>query len=359
MERTKRGSRFWRGLLIYCLIFVLLAAAVIFVLGLYLRAYEASRSSTCVKNYLASSGERLSAAWDGALSELDPRLRSEEENRAFVREKLAEASWREIRSETIGEKRIGLYDADGVCFEHLTLRQQGESHWGFTDWQVVGEDCDLSSYTHSYSAVLPAEYHAVLGGQELDERFIVESDIPYTVLEACSELVYRLPTKVRYETGLCLIDEPLTVLNAWGAEVPEEQQNELQYLANCGSEVRSRLEDFSLAYLNAYLPYAGDLYHNGLGFWGELSKMIVRGGELEQRLIAARKGFGYGNTRSIEIIDHTVNLVTDLKDGHYVVDLLYRTETVGLEGPVQEDNRVRLLVLEENEQLHAEAMYHY
>ena len=87
--------------------------------------------------------------------------------------------------------------------------------------------------------------------------------------------------------------------------------------------------------------------------------MIVRGGELEQRLIAARKGFGYGNTRSIEIIDHTVNLVTDLKDGHYVVDLLYRTETVGLEGPVQEDNRVRLLVLEENEQLHAEAMYHY
>ena len=54
-----------------------------------------------------------------------------------------------------------------------------------------------------------------------------------------------------------------------------------------------------------------------------------------------------------------MNLVTDLKDGHYVVDLLYRTETVGLEGPVQEDNRVRLLVLEENEQLYAEAMYHY
>lgn len=361
MENKKRGgSRFVRGLLIYCLIFLLLAAAVIFVLGLYLRAYEASRSTTCVQNYINScAAGKLTYGWGSSLAGLDNRLLSEEQSRAFIQEKLAGASYREVRSENSGEKRYALYDADGVCFEHLTLRQQGAASWGFTSWEVVGESCDVSPYTHSYTVTVPSEYRVLLGDTELDVSFLAETGIPYTILEPCGELVHNLPTKVRYETGPCLVDAPITVLNAWGKEVPADKQDEYHYLANCSSEVQGRLEEFSLRYLNAYLPYAGDLYRNGLGFWGDLSKLIVRDGELEQRLIAARKGFGYGNTKSIEIVDHTVNLCTDLKDGHYVVDLLYRTETVGLEGPIQEDNRVRLLIWEENEQLFAEAMYHY
>ena len=359
-EKKQRKSRFGLGLLIYCLVFLLLAAAALFVLKLYLQAYEDSRSRNCIDRYLASCAEgELSPDWEKGLDGLDERIQSREDMLAYVREMIRNADCREIRSKTTDEKCYGLFDADDQCFARLTMRQQEADRWGFRAWEVSGVDCEFGAYAQSYSVTVPSDWRVCLGDTELDSRFIVESDIPYTMLEACRELVPRLPTMVRYELGPTLLEGPLCVLNAGGKEIPEEKQNELYFLANCSSSVRERLEEFSLRYLNAYLPYAGDLYHNGLGFWGELSGLIVRGGELEERLIGARKGFGFGNTKSIEIIDHTVNVCVDLKDGHYLVDLIYRTETVGLHGPVQEDNRVRLLIWEEDEELYAEAMYHY
>ena len=356
----KGKSRFGRGLLLYVLILLLLGAAALFVLKLYLQAYEDSRSSTCINRYLFACMEgELGPDWEKSLVGLDERIQSKEDELAFVRRMIQEADCREIRSETQEEKRYGLFDANGQCFARLSLRQGEADRWGFRPWEVYEVDCELGPYVHSWAVTVPSDYRVCLGETELDSRFITETDIPYVTLESCRELVPRQPTMVHYELGPTLREEPLRVLNAGGREIPEEKQNELYYLANCSSAVRERLEEFSLTYLNAYLPYAGDLNRYGIGFWSELSDLIVRGGELEERLIAVRGSFGFGNTHSIEIVDHTVNLCVDLKDGHYLVDLLYRTKTVSLHGPVEEDNRVRLLVWEEDERLYAEAMYHY
>ncbi len=359
-SRRKSRSRFALGLLIYILVFSLLAAAALFVLRLYLQAYEDSRSNTSIQRYIFSCMEgELGPDWEKGLDGLDERLQSKEDGLAFIRAKIQDADCRELRSDTKTEKRYGLFDEAGQCFARLTLTQGEEDRWGFRAWKVSDVDCELGAYAHSIAVTVPSDYRVCFGDTELDSRFIAEKDIPYATLEACRELVPRQPTMVRYECGPVVGDEEFRVLNAGGREIPEENQNELYYLANCSSTVRERLEEFSLYYLNAYLPYAGDLYHNGLGFWGELSNLIVRGGELEERLLAVRGSFGFGNTKSIEIVDHTVNLCMDMKDGHYLVDLVYRTNTVGLHGPVEEDNRVRLLVWEENERLFAEAMYHY
>lgn len=362
MAATSTGkSRFGLGLLIYILVFLLLAAAALFVLRLYLQTYEDSRSSTCLNGYLLSCMEgELGPDWEACLTGLDERLQTKEEGLAYIREQIRNADCREIRSETQNEKRYGLFFHDsGPCFARLALRQGEAQRWGFRAWELSDVDCELGVYARSYTVTVPADYRVCLGEKELDERFIVEKDIPYETLEACRDLVPRQPTMVRYECGPTLLGDPLRVLNAGGREIPEDKQNEFYYLANCSSTVRERLTEFSLNYLKVYLPYAGDQRRGGLGYWGELREMIVRGGELEERLYGIRNNFGFGNTRSIEIVDYTVNLCTDLKDGHYLVDLVYRTETVGLHGPVQEDNRERLLLWEENERLYVEAMYHY
>ena len=360
MRERRHMSGFGKGLLIYILVFLLLAGAALFVLKLYLQAYENSRSSTCIRQYLFSCMEgAYDADWEKSLDGMDERIQTKEEGLARIRAMIAEADCRELLSEKKEEKRYALLDGDGLCFAELTMRQSDEEHWGFRGWEVTEVDCELGAYTHSYTATVPSDYRLFLGETELDSRFIVETDIPYALLEACRELVPRQPTMVRYELGPTLNAGPLRICNAIGQEIPEEKQNEQYYLANCSTATREWLEDFSLRYLSVYLPYAGDLYHSGFSFWSDLSEMIVRHGELEDRLVAARSGFGFGNTRSIEIVDHTLNTCVDLKDGHYLVDILYRTETVGLQGPVQEDNRVRLLLWEENERLFAEAMYHY
>ena len=70
-------------------------------------------------------------------------------------------------------------------------------------------------------------------------------------------------------------------------------------------------------------------------------------------------GFGYNNTYSIDIVSDDVVLCSDLGGGYYFIDLTYRTETVGLEGPVQEDNRTRLLVVRSDDGMLIEAMFNY
>ena len=360
MREKRRGSRFGLGLLIYCLVFLVLACAALFVLRLYLQAYEDSRSGNCIDRFLFSCAEgELDPVWTASLTGLDERLDSEEDLRAFVRDRILKADCREIRSDSQSEKRYGLFDADGQCFARLTMHQAGEEHWGFRNWEVDNIECELGAYTHEYEITVPSDYRVCLGETELDERFIAEADIPYPVLEAFRDLVPRLPTMVRYKLGPTLRSEPLRVLTPGGREIPEEDQNETYYLSNCSSTVREQLESFSLDYLNAYLPYAGDLRRGGIGFWADLRDKIVRGGELEERLVSIRNNFGFGNTRSIKIVDHTLNLCVDFKDGHYLVDILYRTETEGLHGLVEEDNQVRLLILERDGFYYTEAMVNY
>ena len=202
MEKGKRGmSGFAKGMLIYILIFLVLAAAVLFVLRLYLRSYELSRPAAGLDDYLDACRAGELDDWRSALAGIDTRIQSEEEGLAFVRNKIERAACREVKSETTIEKRYGLFDEDGLCFAKLTLRQGEDAGWGFRLWEVVGVECELGAYMHSYGATVPSDYRVFLGDTGLDDRFIVETDISYTILESCRELVPRQPTMVRYEVG--------------------------------------------------------------------------------------------------------------------------------------------------------------
>ena len=66
MRERRRGSRFGLGLLIYCLVFLLLAGAALFVLKLYLQAYEDSRSGNCIDRFLLSIITFISASCPAA-----------------------------------------------------------------------------------------------------------------------------------------------------------------------------------------------------------------------------------------------------------------------------------------------------
>ena len=214
--------------------------------------------------------------------------------------------------------------------------------------------------------MLPEGYTAELGGRVLDDGFVVASQIDYEILEPFKDYRVKLPTLKRYRVGPILPGQELRIQDEQGREVPQEQ-NEADYLPKCSEADRKRLEEFALDFLNAYLPYAGDLNRAGYAYWDTLYYMIVHGGTLEDRLIQARSGFGYGNTYSVEILSDDVRLAADLGNDYYLIDIGYRTETVGLHGPVQEDNQARLLIVEQEgdayygqeRQLYVEAMFNY
>lgn len=361
MTKKKRGlSGFGRAMLVYILIFLILAAAALAALTLYLDAYEQSRPVTAVRAYLreAERGE-LSYAWGYALAQLDTRVQSEEEALRFARELLTAATCRELLSDTEGVSRFGLYDESGFRFAELELRQLGETRWGFTGWEVTGVSTALERYTHSVSLTLPESYGVELDGERLDSRFVAVRGIDYELLLPCAEYVSALPQMQRWEIGPCLHEPAIRVFDEQGHEVPEDERGEARFLSNCTQEEQERLRSFIEQYLNVYLPYAGDLRGGGLNWWGELSHLIVRGGELEERLIQARKGFGFGNTKSLELLDFDYRLFSRLTEDCWFVDLGYTIETEGLSGLVTEDYSIRLLIREQDGKLLTEAMFNY
>ena len=74
-ERRHGPSRFWLGLLIYILIFSLLAVAALLVLHSYLDAYEKSRPGTALRSYISECvNGKLGYGWGKSLAELDSRM---------------------------------------------------------------------------------------------------------------------------------------------------------------------------------------------------------------------------------------------------------------------------------------------
>ena len=158
-ERKHGSSRFWLGLLIYILVFSLLAVAALLVLYSYLDAYEKSRPNTALRSYVSDGADgKLGYGWGKSLAELDSRMMDEKEARAWAAEKMKNASIHELPGGGEREKRYVLRDEDGVDFLTLTLRAGEEGRWGFADWEVVDETCDLSAYTHSAEATVPEGY---------------------------------------------------------------------------------------------------------------------------------------------------------------------------------------------------------
>ena len=365
MRREMTGSnRFIRGLLLYVLIFLLLAAAALTALTLFLRDYEATRPAACVRAYLADGAQgKLGYGWGRCLAGLDRNCQSEEELRTWVGALLENASFREILSEDSETRRYALSDTEGTVFEELLLEPTEADFWGLSGWRVAAEQCRVDAYVHSVSLRVPPDYTVKLGETSLDERFITRERVPYTLLEPFTGYVSNLPTLVEYQAGPYLGEQALRVFDDTGRELSREELDEYRYLdGTCSQQDEERVHDFVRSYLDAYLPYAGDLNRSGMAYWDRLYPMIVHGGALEQRLIQTREGFGFGNTNSIEVLSDDIRLCARLEAGAqtvYVVDMDYRIETIGLHGPVQEDNSLRLLIAEIDGELYVQSMYSY
>lgn len=357
---TRRGkkSRFGLGLLIYILIFALLAAAALAVLHRYLTAYEESRVTTAVRRYLDACSEgTLSYGWGSALGRLDAGGTGEKENRDWARELIRGAALREVIGSDREEKIYGLYDENGHCFETVTLRQSGEpDRWGFTGWQVVDETISLEPYTVTVSAVVPEDYSVTVGGTALTDRDIAERGIPYTILKPFEDVLQNPPSQVRYRFGPVLGAGEVTVLDGSGQPVPEELQTEEHYLDNCVAEDKARIKDFVNRYLAAYLPYADDLNRGGMAYFWDVYALIIHGGELEERIRRAQDGFEYGNVQKLEILSTDISCCSDLGGGLYFTDFSYRIRTYGLHDPTEEEYSMRLLLREVDGALYAEQM---
>ena len=356
--KNRRKSRFGLGLLIYVLVFALLAAVALAFFRQYLVAYEESRVTTAVQNYLDHCKEgTLTYQWGAALGRLSANQEDEAANRNWAQGKIRSATLREQINSDSSEKTYGLYDESGICFSTFTLQQTEKDRWGFAGWKIVDERVNLEPYTTAVTIEIPSNYSVEVGGRTLDSSCIAEKNIPFEVLAPLGDYLKDLPTKVRYQYGPVLDAGGVTVLDSNGQAVPEELQTEHHYLDTANAADRARIQDFIERYLAVYLPFADDLEGRGMGYFDAVYQMIIHGGEIERRIRQAIDGLEYGNVQKLEILSVDMDSCTDLGGGRYFADFAYHIRTYGLHDPTEETYRMRLLVKEEVGTLFAEQMY--
>ena len=356
--KKRRKSRFGIGLLIYILVFTLLAVAALFIFRQYLAAYEESRAGTVLHRYLDTcADDKLSYPWGLALGRLASDQNNDDESLNWAQDKIRNATVREKVGNNREEKIYGLYDENGICFETVTLHPTEKDRWGFTGWKVAGEHVNLEAYTTTISVEIPDNYSVEFDGMPLDGSYVVERNIPYEILKPFGAYLKDLPTKVRYQYGPVLSAGEMTILDNKRQAVPEELQNEYHYLDTANAADRARVQDFIERYLAVYLPFADDLEGRGMGYFEAVYQMIIHGGEIEARIRQAIDGHEYGNVQKLEILSVDLDSCTDLGDGRYFTDFAYHIRTYGLTDPTEETYRMRLLVKEEYGALFAEQMY--
>ncbi len=358
MDKKKGLSLFGRAMLIYAGAFLALSLAVWIFLWLYIGAYEVAGSKGCMRDYVASLQEgQIPQACEVQLQKLDFTIKSEEESRAFLQEKLQGAGFMRVPGESSEGKEAYSLICDREEIARIQVEDTGKSRFGFAVWQVTEENYDLEPLSQQVSYSLPEGYRVTVGSGEAKpgpEKAEFES------LKHLYERFEGMPYLAQYSSGLYLGEAEVKIYNEQGALCDPEQLSEAFFLSNLSGEAKTEVEDFGRDFIQRYVDYGaingGNFYYN----FARLKHVMDPYGELYARVNSGWGGIFYTNTKYCEILSMEVNFSTQLQEDLYLVDLSYRTETQGLAEPVESDNNARVVVIrDEYGALLATAMFNY
>lgn len=353
---TRRRSKLPLVMLIYALVFLLLAAAGLQYLTKYLTAYEASRPPVVVERYLAAMTDAdVDALSRETVSALNTELMPEEDCRALIRELVYSAA--PVRSRGAGDELSYVLRADGVTLGRLRLKDTGNGEYGLPDYAVEPCDFDFSFLCSSRQITVPEDWTVRCNGVVLGPERVVKDQIPFALLaEFYDDDALPLPHMLTYDTGLYLTEPEILVTDPAGQ--PEEELSEERFTDNCSPEDREALIELADRFVRAYILYSSNVDGNYSGNYFRLAKMIVPGSTLQKRMRYAVAGLGWAGSRGEDLKSITYHHFMDLGGGYYLCDLSYENESRGTRGWVATTNNIKLIMVR-GEELLVTAMRSY
>lgn len=358
MAKKKGRFRFLKGMLIYIFVFALLAAAVLAFLYSYFEEYEQAGSKACIRDYFAQLKQgAVPENIDTQLVGLDLRVRSAEDNDAWVVELLSEAGYAKLHGESNENAESYSVISRGMQIGKVRIEKSGEGKYGLERWHVTEESYDLSGFKNTQTFYLPEDYSLQVGNATISAGGETKE---YEALGYVYERYAEMPMLHLFESGSYLGDVDVKILDAGGNELSEEQLTEQYFLNNCDEELQKKLVAFGEEFVKRYIDYGavngGTFLYNFLQF----KDIMLTGGELYNRVNTNWGAVLYSSTEYCNILDLKVNFCCRLDDNLFLVDVSYTTETKGTADPVVGDNRVRIVGLEDVDgQLVASQMYYY
>lgn len=359
-SRKKRMSGFARGMLLYVVLFVIVAALGLSFFYSFIDNYEKTRPNRVMERFLSTLNdaqiERMSS---GFLAEVNTDFCDINSVRALITDRTANASFVKQMAECTDTKTVYVLKDEGGQFGKVVLTL-GENtfHGLLANWQPTAGELDFSNYLKELELSVPAGYSVELNGFPLSKGYIADDKTEYELLaEFYGD--FDMPYMVSYHVDGCIGDLNVTVKDEAGNILDETQLNEEYYLDNCTDAEKSRLDAFIVPYINAYVTFTSGANHMSGVNYHNLAPMIVPGSDLLFRVQQAIGGMGFASSRGDEIKAITVNRYCAVGNGYYMCDVTYDVATIGQDGLHEYPNYTKILVDGRGDTLLAAAMASY
>ena len=360
---TKKKNRFVQGMVIYALVFLLIAGAGLTVFWKYIDAYERSRPKNTMDQYLAELTVQdmvdHCGEWKNAI---DSNLQSWEESAAIIRQsvpgKVTYARKGDLCTET---SQTYVLRCGAQVIGQVVIEAEEPDLFGFTVWSVTEESFD---FTHllggEQSITVPSVYTVCANGTALDGSYITESGIPYDALEEFYD-DYDLPSMVTYTAGHILGDVELTVLDQEGNLISDwENADPSAVLDNCTAEEEQWLNQFLEGFLVSYVRFTGSSNQAASLNYAKLrSGYLIPDSDLAKRLATALDGLAFAQSYGDKLDEVIVHRLSRIDDDHYFCDVTYLVSTYGKAGKVQTTNNMKLMLTIWEGTLRVESMTRY
>ena len=359
---AKKKSRFFLGMVIYALVFLMITAAGLFMFWKYMEAYELSRPLTAVNAYLDGlTKEHIRAGSESLLTSVDGNIQTADQAFAVIEENLVKQITAARNSkQSTAEKMVYALRSGSRIIGSVTIVPGGDEQFGFTPWKVQEDTFDFSwLLSEDISITVPSEFSVSLNGNILNESYISESGILYPVLEDFSDK-FEMPTLVTYTARQFLGELSFVVSDVSGNPVLLTSDTDLnQFLPQCSEEEYVQLQKLVLDYLNRYIAYSSSANHDAPGNYAWLNQMLIPGSELSKRLGTALDGLQYVQNLRDKIVSTEVNGIYKLSEERYLCDISYVLEVLGRKGVVELEHNMKVVFLQTRYGLRVEAMTQY
>ena len=356
---TKRRWIFPVALLAYALVFLCAAAIGFHFLWDYMDAYEQSRPHIALNAYKEKlTAEYVAGKCTDLIGQIDHNIQSEESCRKVIVDSLKDNfSFAKKSSDSDEDHHIYVIRCGKQVIGTMEMERRGESTQGFVPWQVTKDSFDLSYLlTDPVSLTVPEGFSVIVFGNVLDSSYITKSDIPFSLLkEFYGE--YDLPYMTTYTAGPFLGEATLTAQDADGNTVVIDSETDMNtFLNNCSAEEGDALTAAVESFVQRYMDFTSCKNNNTSANYQELAKYMVPGGELAKRMRDAFDGLSWVSDRHATLDSISIGHFVNIGEGRYLCDVTYTVNTRTFNGDVKTTANVKLVFLQTENGLKAEAM---
>lgn len=345
-ERTEEKSgRFGRGMLIYALLFLVIAAAVLSWFYVRMAAYERSRPNSVVENYIdALTSERVAELSSGIIDDVSPDIQTRDECVSLLLSMLKDSKYvRNIKECTDYSLSYYLKNND-TLLDKIVLTLGKEDKFGFTPWALESDELLSENIVHSRTLILEPGCSVLVNGKELDDSHITDNNTPLSLLKDFYGRYDELPHLVTWDTGKYISDLPVTILDKNGQEV-DGAIDEAVLTDNCTAAEKDEISALMDKYIEKYVAFTSGTHNNPYSNYYECSEYVVDNSDLQKRLKSAIGGLGFASSLGDHIDSIDINRCMNIGNDRYAADVTYVVTTKGSNGNVTTNSYSGIYIL--------------